>query len=204
MRFNFFTILLIFSVFRLIFSNKNKDNQQESDSGKVRRNDSVEKAKKIAGNIGDQFDDAFGSIFGPQKSSGKQKSAQKKGYWDDIFNPTTSQTISKNKKQTKKKKDKKTKPKHSAEGQSLEGYSMHMRGYDENDLDHKRKAAQAYHSEKVQIGDDLLVQNIQQATESDVGLNLFGFEGGDTGKSEIRRAIVYSEIFGKPKSMRRR
>ncbi len=197
MRFNFFTILIIFSVLRLIFGNKNRYNQQKTKSGNKSQSDSIEKAKRIASNMGDQYEEIFGSIFVQSKKSDNQKSAKKKGYWEDIFNPTTA-TKPKNKKAEKKETHK-----HSAEGQSLEGYSMHMRGYDEDDMDHKRKAAKAYHSEKVEIGDELLVQNIQETSEPAVGLNLFGFAGGGTGKSEIRRAIVYSEIFGKPKSMRR-
>lgn len=203
MRFNFFTILLIFSVLRLVFKNVAKDdNKQKTDKGNLSQKDSVKKAKRIVENMGDQYDDIFGSMFAPEKSSGKKgkdkKGKDKKaGYWEDIFNPTTNQP-------KKKKTDTKAKPTHSAEGQSLEGYSMHMRGYDEDDMDHKRKAAKAYHKEKVQVGEELLVENIQETSESNVGLNLFGFAGGDTDKSEIRRAIVYSEIFGKPKSMRRR
>lgn len=202
MRFGIFEILIIASIIRLIIRRAGEGNKQDEKSkskGKpVDRRATNPSQKNYRKDAEKKVESAYGSIFeafkklqdefDPQKVEQKKKAAQEKA------------------KQVKKDSpfiEKKEEEDFYRGGETLEGYSMHMRGYDEHDFEHKREAARQYHSEKTVIADEMLVQNIQDTPESKAEFNIFTGVDAASRHREVRRAIVYSEIFGKPKSMRR-
>ena len=202
MRFGIFEILIIASIIRLIIKkvsetngqgDKSRNQSKSVDRGATnpsQRNYKKQVEKKVEQGYGSIFD-AFKRLqdeFDPQRVEQKKKQAKNKA------------------KQAKKQSpfiEKKEEEDFYRGGETLEGYSMHMRGYDEHDFEHKREAARQYHSERTAIADEMLVQKIQEKPETKVAFKVFGGIDNNARQSELRKAIVYSEIFGKPKSMRR-